>query len=157
MLLVSRSLRLIIFMYQKLGRAMRKLVFGHMQTAKTQIRRRIRAVWSGPLLSADGTIWDYRMNQWRASARMRLRMRDNECAVCAASKALFCLVWPSYILGTCHQYFTDASYDCILKLHTKIDPVSNWTNCSFDHFTNRHALKGGNYQFFSTLLEKGLL
>ena len=56
-----------------MGRAMRKRVFRYMQTAKTQISLRIRAVWSGPSLSAYRIIGHYRMNQLRAKARMRLQ------------------------------------------------------------------------------------
>ena len=60
------------------GCAMRNRVFGHMRTAKSQIRLRIRAVWSGPSQSAnrDWTLQNIcRMYQWRANARMILRMR----------------------------------------------------------------------------------
>ena len=39
-------------MIQYTGRAMRKLVFRHMRTMKAQISLWIRAVWSGPSLSA---------------------------------------------------------------------------------------------------------
>ena len=42
-----------------------------MRTEKAQIRLRIRAVWSGPSLSADRIIGYYRMFQWRANAWMR--------------------------------------------------------------------------------------
>ena len=41
-----------------------------MGTAKAQISLRIRAVWSGPLLSANRTIGYYRMYDWRTKARM---------------------------------------------------------------------------------------
>ena len=40
---------------------MRKRVFGHMRTAKPQISLRIRAVWSGFLLSANRIIGYYRV------------------------------------------------------------------------------------------------
>ena len=46
--------------------AMRKRVFGHIRAAKTLIRLRIRAVWSGPSLSASRLIAYYRMYEWRA-------------------------------------------------------------------------------------------
>ena len=36
----------------KMSQAMRKCVLRHMQTTKVQIRLRIRAVWSAPLLFA---------------------------------------------------------------------------------------------------------
>ena len=57
-----------------------------------QIRQRIRAVWSGPSLSANRTIGYYRMYQWRANARMRLWAWVEWtwiCAFCACSKAQF--------------------------------------------------------------------
>ena len=44
---------------------MRKFVFGHMRTVKAQISLRIRAVWSGPSLSANRIIGFYRMYQRR--------------------------------------------------------------------------------------------
>ena len=50
----------------QLGRVMRKSVFWHMRTAKAQIRLRIRAAWSGPLLSACRIIGCYRMYQQKA-------------------------------------------------------------------------------------------
>ena len=39
-----------------------------MRTAKAQISLRIRAVWSGPLLSANRLIVYYKMYEWRAKA-----------------------------------------------------------------------------------------
>ena len=39
-------------LWKHLDRAMQKNVFGHMRTAKGKISLRIRAVWSGPSLSA---------------------------------------------------------------------------------------------------------
>ena len=62
--------------------AMQKHALWHMQTAKAQIRLRCCAVWSGHLLSANRIIWHYRMYQWIANARMRLRMHRmnrNQC------------------------------------------------------------------------------
>ena len=56
----------------QMGRAMRKSVFGHMQTAKAQISLCTRTVWSGPSLSASKIIGYYRTYKWRAKARMRL-------------------------------------------------------------------------------------
>ena len=53
-----------------------KSVFGLMRTATAQIRLRIRAVWSGPLLSANRIIGYYRMCQRRVNARMRLCPRS---------------------------------------------------------------------------------
>ena len=41
------------------GRVMRKRVFGHTGTAKAQINLRIRAVWSGPSLSANRIIEEW--------------------------------------------------------------------------------------------------
>ena len=55
-----------------MGHAMPKCVCGHMRTAKAQIRLRIRAVWSGPSLSANRIIGYYRIYEWRAKARMTL-------------------------------------------------------------------------------------
>ena len=53
-----------------MGRARRKLVFGHLRAAKALIRLRIRAVWSGPSLSANRVIGYCRMWEWRANTRM---------------------------------------------------------------------------------------
>ena len=55
-----------------LGLAKRKRVFGHMRTAKVKISLRIRAVWSGPSLSANRIIGYRGMYEWRAKARMIL-------------------------------------------------------------------------------------
>ena len=43
----------ILLFVRDVGRTVRKHVCGHMRTAKAQIRLRIRAVWSGPSLSAN--------------------------------------------------------------------------------------------------------
>ena len=51
---------------------MRKRVYEQMRTAKAQISLRIRAVWSGPLLSANRIIGYYRVYEWRAKAQMIL-------------------------------------------------------------------------------------
>ena len=48
-----------------------KHVFGHMRSAKAQIRLRIRAVWSGPSMPTNRVIGHCRMYQWRANARVR--------------------------------------------------------------------------------------
>ena len=79
--------------------AMRKLVFGHMRTAKAKISLRIRAVWSGPSLSANRIIGDYRMYQWRANAWMGLcACAGWISAFCACSKTPF--LWHDpYIIG----------------------------------------------------------
>ena len=69
-----------------MGSAMWKRVFEHMWTAKAQISLRIRAVWSGPLLSAKKKkkkkkkkiIGYQRMLQWRENARMRLRIVSDD-------------------------------------------------------------------------------
>ena len=53
-------------------RPRRQCVFGHMQTAKAQIRLRICAVWSRPSLSTNRIIRYYRIFHWRSSARMWL-------------------------------------------------------------------------------------
>ena len=52
------------------GRAMRICLFGHIWTMKAQISLRIRAVWSGPSLSASRIIGYYRIYEWRAKTRM---------------------------------------------------------------------------------------
>ena len=53
------------------GRPTRKHVYKHMRTAKAQISLRIRAVWSGPTLSAVRVTGYYIMYPWRANAPMR--------------------------------------------------------------------------------------
>ena len=58
-----------IWMYY-LGRVMRKRVFKQIWAVKAKISLRIRAVWSGPSLSAARIIGYYRMYQQRAKARM---------------------------------------------------------------------------------------
>ena len=81
---------------------MRKRAFGHMRTAKAQISLRIRAVWSGPSLSANRIIGHYRMYQLRANARMRLCACVGWiwiCAFCACSKIHF-LLGAAHLLGT---------------------------------------------------------
>ena len=55
-----------------MGGAMRKRFFGHMRTAKDQIRLRIRTVWSGPSLSANRIIGHCGMYEWWAKARIIL-------------------------------------------------------------------------------------
>ena len=55
-----------------IGGAKRKCAFRHMRTAKALIRLRIRAVWTGPSLSADRITGYYRMYKWRITARMML-------------------------------------------------------------------------------------
>ena len=50
----------------------RQTKFGHVRTVKAQISLRIRAVWSGPLLSANRIIGYNRTFQWRAITRMKL-------------------------------------------------------------------------------------
>ena len=62
-----------------IGWAMWKPVFGRMRTAKAQISLRIGAGWSGPLLSANRVIGYYRIFQWRANARIRLRKCAEWC------------------------------------------------------------------------------
>ena len=57
-----------------MDRVMRQRIFGHMRTAKAQISLRIRAVWSGPSLSANKLIGK-EMYEWRAKARMILCAR----------------------------------------------------------------------------------
>ena len=72
--------------------SMRKRAFGHMRTEKAQISLRIRAVWSGPSLSANRIIWYYRTYGWRANARMILWACAGWIRIwtfCACSKSLF--------------------------------------------------------------------
>ena len=59
-----------------------KRVFGHMWTAKAQISLRIRAVWSGPSLSAYRIIGYYRINEWRAKTRMTLAHAQHDLNTC---------------------------------------------------------------------------
>ena len=71
--------------------------------AKAQISLRMRAVWSGPSLSASRIIGHYRMYEWRANARMRLCACAEWiwiCAFCACPETLFRLTRPKY---TCRQ------------------------------------------------------
>ena len=46
-----------------MDRAMQKRVFWHMRKTKAQVSLRIRAVWSGPLLSANGIVRYYEMKR----------------------------------------------------------------------------------------------
>ena len=70
---------------------MRKRVFWHMRTAKAQISLHIRAVWSGPSLSANRIIGHYRMRQWKANVRMRLCACVGWICICA-----FCARWKTH-------------------------------------------------------------
>ena len=81
-----------------MGRTMRKCVFRHMRTVKAQISLRIRAVWSGPSLSAYRIIGHYRMYQWRANIRMRLRMRGMNVHFTHARRHIFAWRGPNTIL-----------------------------------------------------------
>ena len=65
---------------KEMCRAMRKCVLGHMWTAKAQIRLRIRAVWSGPSLSANRIIVYYRTYEWTAKTREILCAGSSESA-----------------------------------------------------------------------------
>ena len=49
---------------------MRKRIFGHMRTANAQISLRIRAVWSGPSMSANRIIGYHKMCEWKIQVRM---------------------------------------------------------------------------------------
>ena len=77
--------------------------FGHMRTAKAQIRLRIRAVWSGPSLSTIRIIGYYRIYQLRAKPWMSLCTCAgwSDCAFCASLKTLFYLIWLIY--GRLHE------------------------------------------------------
>ena len=50
----------------------KKMIFGHMQTAKAQISLHICTFWSGPSLSTNRLFGYYRMYEWRAAAGMIL-------------------------------------------------------------------------------------
>ena len=71
---------------------MQKYVFGHMRTAKAQIRLRIRAVWSGPELSANRIIGHYWMYWMGANAWMRLCACVGWIWICA-----FCACWKTHL------------------------------------------------------------
>ena len=77
------------------GRAMRKRVSGHMRTAKAQIRPRIRirAVWSGTLLSAKRIIGQSSMYQWRENAKQMILCECLGwtwlCAFCTCRRHIF--------------------------------------------------------------------
>ena len=58
-----------------LGRAMQKRVFEHSRTTKAQISLRIRAVWSGPLVSAN-IIMEY---SWNSKVCMYVEQRFEWC------------------------------------------------------------------------------
>ena len=104
-----------------MGRSMRKRVFGHMRTAKTQISLRIRAVWSGPSLSANRISGYYKMYEWRAKARMIL------CACAGWSDSThFCM-----FEGT---FSHDAAHKCLCTGTTDIDYDSYTRLCSYCPF-----------------------
>ena len=79
---------------------MRQRVFGHMRTAKAQISLRIRAVWSGPSLSANRIIGYYRMYQWRANARMRPHACVGWIWLCA-----FCACWKRHVRSAQTKFY----------------------------------------------------
>ena len=60
------------FPAQFMGLAERNRLSVQMRTEKAQISLSIRAVWSGPSLSANRIIGHYRMYKWRANTQMRL-------------------------------------------------------------------------------------
>ena len=97
---------------------MQKRVFEHMRTAKAQISLRIRAIWSGPSVSANRIIGCNRMYQWRVNARVRLCACVEWIwisAVCACSKTPFRLarpIWKLFVL-------TKMIFKC--RVHTKGD------------------------------------
>ena len=74
-------------------RTMPKSIFGFERTAKAQISLRIRAVWSGPSLSANIIIWYYRIYEWKTKARMIFCACAgwSKCTFCECSNALFAL------------------------------------------------------------------
>ena len=85
---------------------------GIMWTAKAQISLHIRAVWSGPSLSAKRLTGHYRMYQWSTNAQMRVWAcmgRIWICAVCACSKTHFCLGRPRF-KGTGKNLVTFTTY-----------------------------------------------
>ena len=88
---------------------MRKRVFGHMRTVKTQIS--LHTGWSGPSLSANRIIRYYRMHEYRAKVHDILRMCRVIwiCAFCTCSKAL------STGRGQTKQIFLSYNYITLMK------------------------------------------
>ena len=78
-----------------MGNAMRKHVFGHVRITNAQISLRIRAVWSGPSLSANRIIGYYRMLQWRANVWMILCA----CAGWSESAHHFTDIWRHFFVS----------------------------------------------------------
>ena len=99
--------------FENVSETMRKRAFGHIcGQRRAQISLRIRAVWSGPPLSANRIMGYYRLCEWRAKARMILFACAEwyECALCACSKALFLMacriyLWSEYFCQLLEQTF----------------------------------------------------
>ena len=106
-------LLLVSLLWYYLGHAVRKRVYGHMQTANAQIRLRIRASDQGLRCPLTESFGHYRMYQWRANARMRLCACGMIwiCAICAWSKTHFRLARP--ICSKCSRN--------ILPFHNKLE------------------------------------
>ena len=86
------------------GRALRKH-FGHVRTAEAQISLRIRAVWSGPSLSAYRIIEQNRIYQWTANFRMNL------CACVGWNwMCILHMLEDTFSLGATHIDFTCIKY-----------------------------------------------
>ena len=112
----------------KTGRTWRKCVFGRQRTAKSPISLRIRAVWSGPSLSANRTIECYRMfvsmksecpdEILRICRKMWIR------TFCACSKAPFRLKKPKwYLLATS---YTSLQHTTIINVYCYIAASLLW-------------------------------
>ena len=99
-------------MQDKVGRTMRKYVYRHMLTAKAQISLHIRAVWSGPSLSAN-RIWILKkvwMESKDADDALYMHRMIWICAFCLCSKVLFHL---THINKMLHQYTVPYQSDII--------------------------------------------
>ena len=112
-------------------RAMRKRVFRHMRTEKTQISLRIYAIWPGPTLSATRIIGYYWKYVWSIKAQMIL------CACAGWSESLHfahvrrhffawrapsdsCIVIPylSWFHRTLFHALVYNIYTCVLQTNT---------------------------------------
>ena len=76
-----------------MDRTMRKRVFGHMQIAKAQISLRIRAVWSGPSLSAKRIVGNYRIYFGEYSLYVAAHAWDDPDSVHFAHARRHIFVW----------------------------------------------------------------
>ena len=96
---------------------MRKRVFGNGRAAKAQISLRIRAVWSGPSLSANRIVGYYRMYEWSAKARMTIRLAHYDPNLCNLR-----MLEGTFSLDAAHIYYTMLNiyskyYDTFIAYH----------------------------------------